>query len=68
MSKPVQPISTSNENMNEMIERAIYVFRPDDWLLVRDKFTVPTSLEVELRPVFKVEIGRLIRNGGVSSA
>jgi len=30
----------------------------DDWLLVRDKFTVPTSLEVELRPVFKVETGR----------
>jgi hypothetical protein len=30
----------------------------DDWLRVRDQFTVPISLEVELRPVFKVEIGQ----------
>jgi hypothetical protein len=30
----------------------------DDWLRVRDKFTVPISLQVELQPKYKVEVSK----------
>lgn len=33
----------------------------DEWLRVRDKFTVPISLQVELQPKYKVEVSKKIR-------